>query len=705
MLLQYLQVKRQHEEGLIRAVNELCDGNPSDETLAVLRSLDRPVEDPELTRLYGTNFDAAYINQIMLEEMDGESHTYKAVDQGNSKLLRCTAVAKTIALKAGAPVILIKNLGEGLFNGTRGKVHKVSATGPPIINFNGKFITLNQERFEIFDKEQNTVLACRVQYPVMLAFALTVHRAQGQTLPFVEVDCFSFFAPGQMGVAIGRATSTDGLCVRNFNLKAAHLKHPQCVYDFYEKEFQPPLDDLSCCRKHTCLDIDEPDDQPPGPEDQPSTSQESETTATQAADRPELPQLDCPWSVQEFLKEMKSAPFLSCVSSNPNQDKLEEHTRKLYHKVHSVTSKPATTPQQWSAVYAEINTFLVSDEHILLAKELFEVETLTKEQNKLSSKLVFWLMDKVIKTKADEIVKAQTEKLKEKDVTYSAAGKAKVRYLAGACVHKILTRLQESVTRKLGTSTKAVRLQRKMDYKKRAMLKHFRISEAETEPEIDESMTEITYKQGPSKGLNIVGVDVFQFFLILNATVQKNLTPEYIHLHSEHIHASCRNVVDDDIDLVEKWLQLFGSIDEDDIEDEVLLTLFMELFRDVTEHFIRITLVDALKEFKRTVPRRKKQALRAKITALGQSSEKKRKVTGEQQAAVESDSCGVCDLVCEWEPATVEFESIACDTCNGWYHYKCVNLTGGEAFLKRKSVKWFCSGCSKKGKGKGKGKK
>jgi ATP-dependent exoDNAse (exonuclease V) alpha subunit len=35
----------------------------------------------------------------------------------------------------------------------------------------------------------------------MLAFAMTVHRAQGQTLQYVDIDCYSFFAAGQMGVA------------------------------------------------------------------------------------------------------------------------------------------------------------------------------------------------------------------------------------------------------------------------------------------------------------------------------------------------------------------------------------------------------------------------------------------------------------------------------------------------------------------------
>lgn len=42
-----------------------------------------------------------------------------------------------------------------------------------------------------------------------------------------------------------------------------------------------------------------------------------------------------------------------------------------------------------------------------------------------------------------------------------------------------------------------------------------------------------------------------------------------------------------------------------------------ELFRDITEYFIRIAFVDALRQFKRTVPRKKKQALRSKVQTLG----------------------------------------------------------------------------------------
>jgi hypothetical protein len=66
-------------------------------------------------------------------------------------------------------------------------------------------------------------------------------------------------------------------------------------------------------------------------------------------------------------------------------------------------------------------------------KQLFE--SVTKDQHKFSSKLMFWLMDKQIKTTA--IIKKQVERVEGKQVTdntprLSAAGKNKIRYIAGA---------------------------------------------------------------------------------------------------------------------------------------------------------------------------------------------------------------------------------------------------------------------------------
>ena len=73
----------QNEPDLIRAVNQLCDGCPDKQTEALLKGLRRELDDDEdVCRLYGTNFDATYVNQLYLDELDGEMFTYKATDKG-----------------------------------------------------------------------------------------------------------------------------------------------------------------------------------------------------------------------------------------------------------------------------------------------------------------------------------------------------------------------------------------------------------------------------------------------------------------------------------------------------------------------------------------------------------------------------------------------------------------------------------------------
>ena len=140
----------------------------------------------------------------------------------------------------------------GLFNGCRGKVHSLKQNSPPVVDVNGKSITLLLYKFDVYD-QQRKVLASRTQYPITLSFVLTVHRAQVQTLEYVDVDCASFFAKGQLGVAIGRVKTKAGLRVRNLNRYAANLKHSPCVYQFYDQESTTePMYDLSCCNANIC---------------------------------------------------------------------------------------------------------------------------------------------------------------------------------------------------------------------------------------------------------------------------------------------------------------------------------------------------------------------------------------------------------------------------------------------------------------------
>ncbi|XP_062613763.1 uncharacterized protein LOC134275497, partial [Saccostrea cucullata] len=76
------EVKRQNEPELVRAVTELCNGTPSEDTVQLLRSLDRTLpKNVEITRLYGTNFEINYINHECIEDENGLIFTYKAKNE------------------------------------------------------------------------------------------------------------------------------------------------------------------------------------------------------------------------------------------------------------------------------------------------------------------------------------------------------------------------------------------------------------------------------------------------------------------------------------------------------------------------------------------------------------------------------------------------------------------------------------------------
>ena len=92
------------------------------------------------------------------------------------------------------------------------------------------------------------ILARRFQFPLKYGYASTVDKSQGRTIPSLVVDCYNFWKPGQLGVAIGRSVRKQGIQVQNFNLIAANLKHPQIVKDFYKSKFATIRQDLNCCK-------------------------------------------------------------------------------------------------------------------------------------------------------------------------------------------------------------------------------------------------------------------------------------------------------------------------------------------------------------------------------------------------------------------------------------------------------------------------
>jgi ATP-dependent DNA helicase PIF1 len=145
--------------------------------------------------------------------------------------LRCDEVIK---LKIGSQVMCIVNInldnGDILCNGAQGIVVEISPQGLPTVIFkNGYKMVMN---YHTWSSELIPGIGVS-QVPLILAWALTIHKAQGATLDIAEVDAGSgIFECGQTYVALSRVKSLEGLYLSSFDAKRVRINKK--VQDFYE---------------------------------------------------------------------------------------------------------------------------------------------------------------------------------------------------------------------------------------------------------------------------------------------------------------------------------------------------------------------------------------------------------------------------------------------------------------------------------------
>ncbi|CAE6405511.1 unnamed protein product [Rhizoctonia solani] len=101
----------------------------------------------------------------------------------------------------------------------------------PLVKFVSSGIALMPPVDFILDNGVGGMRACRRQVPLVLAWALTIHRAQGQTIDRLRVDLAKTFAPGQAYVAISRCKTLDGLQVVNFSPSSVFVNNKVIEWD------------------------------------------------------------------------------------------------------------------------------------------------------------------------------------------------------------------------------------------------------------------------------------------------------------------------------------------------------------------------------------------------------------------------------------------------------------------------------------------
>ena len=221
----YLETSHRHTDNtLLGILEEIRRGDVSEESMEHFRSRYRKDPDhlSDITKLYTHNRDVDAINMRELEALATPLHVCNAQRTGQKKyaekIFDTSLVLETLRLKEGALVFFIKNNYEkGYINGTLGTVTGFSDLGYPLITtHHGQEIIASPEEWK-FEDHNGNVKATISQVPLRLAWAITVHKSQGMTLPGAEIDLSSAFEPGQGYVALSRITELRGLKLMGMN--------------------------------------------------------------------------------------------------------------------------------------------------------------------------------------------------------------------------------------------------------------------------------------------------------------------------------------------------------------------------------------------------------------------------------------------------------------------------------------------------------
>ena len=219
---------RQKEASYQSILHEIRRGSLSKENHQLLK--DRMIPGEGCTRLVPTRAKADAINSKEYGELNTSEHIYTMKTTTTStttfdidylkKNVRCD---QEIKLKVGTKVMCIVNT-EELCNGSQGVV--VSFQEYPVIRFKQGDILMKPH---CWTSDQSSIL----QLPLIYAWAITIHKAQGATLQEAEIDLGNdIFECGQTYVALSRVVDLSGLYLTGFNIHKIKL-HPKVV-EFYK---------------------------------------------------------------------------------------------------------------------------------------------------------------------------------------------------------------------------------------------------------------------------------------------------------------------------------------------------------------------------------------------------------------------------------------------------------------------------------------
>ena len=234
------RVFRQSDQSFVSLLNELRVGRASPATCATLQATVArglgAIDGIEPTKLFARNVQVDAINKQRLLELRGATTTLRARDEGDVRRIEQCSYPAELHLRIGAQIMLLKNIDveKKLINGSRGKVVAIQRKDGQIDSIKCQFKNAgewNVKRDDATVEEAGKVLASRSQFPLRLAWALSIHKSQGQTIDLLDCDLQGCFEDGQAYTAVSRASDLENLVVRNFSPRVVKASAKCLAFD------------------------------------------------------------------------------------------------------------------------------------------------------------------------------------------------------------------------------------------------------------------------------------------------------------------------------------------------------------------------------------------------------------------------------------------------------------------------------------------
>jgi len=225
-VIELTEMKRTHDPEFTHILHKIRTGVCDSEVTEYLGGLQGAREfDAEPTILYGRNQEVEITNRAKLNLLESDETILFAETEStgavNEKRLETwhnlLPVSKMLTIKEGAPVLFTVNKWGKFVNGERGVIRAIH-DDYLVVEKKDEYVRVERHTFELLDmvsKDDGTIenvsLAKLSQFPVRLAYAVTIHKSQGMSIENLVCNIDNIFAPSQFYVALSRATDPEKL--------------------------------------------------------------------------------------------------------------------------------------------------------------------------------------------------------------------------------------------------------------------------------------------------------------------------------------------------------------------------------------------------------------------------------------------------------------------------------------------------------------